>query len=241
MQLRLNPSLDLKAASQTYARDGLVQIPNILEPHLAEDLWQMLETTLPWGIAFQGAAGPQVYDQNALKTLPQDQIRADLRSALDRTSRAYGFMYLSYPMITAYLQNRDPGHAIHRVTEFIASQEFIGLGARLTRDDDVYKADAQATMYRPGDYIGLHNDIGTEKSDRLAAYTIGLTPEWRPDWGGQLLFHDDQGDVLRGYAPRWNTLTVFKVPRLHSVAPVSAYAVGKRLSIVGWFRNRGQA
>jgi len=32
-------------------------------------------------------------------------------------------------------------------------------------------------------------------------------------------------------------IPVFRVPQLHSVAPVAPYAQGARLSIVGWFRR----
>ena len=73
--------------------------------------------------------------------------------------------------------------------------------------------------------------------ERRAAYTIGLTRTWRPDWGGQLMFHDEAGDVVRGLLPRFNVLTLFKVPLLHSVAPVAPYAAAPRFMITGWLRD----
>jgi SM-20-related protein len=239
MQLRLNPAIDLNHGAAAFEKTGMVQIPDIFEPDLANEISTMLEKSLPWGLAFQGVNGPQAYNRQQLRAADQQQIRSDLKAMLERTGQGYGFMYLSYPMITAYLQQWDPGHPIHQLTEFLNSPEFVQIGARLTGRSDVIKADAQATLYRPGDFIGLHNDIGSEASDRVAAYTLGFTRKWRSDWGGQLLFHDAGGDVGSGFAPRWNTLTVFKVPRLHSVAPVAAYAQDPRISIVGWFRNRG--
>lgn len=241
MQLRLNPRIDLKRASREYAKTGVAQIADVFDPDQAGELAAILEKALPWGLAFQGQAGPKVYNRQQLQAVDQQHMRAELKAMLERTGQGYGFMYLCYPMISAYLQRWDPGHPIHQLTEFLTGSEFTQLGAALTGRAEVAKADAQATLYRPGDFIGLHNDIGTEASDRIAAYTLGFTRAWRSDWGGQLLFHDDAGDVERGFTPRWNTLTVFRVPRLHSVAPVAAYARNPRISIVGWFRNRGQA
>ena len=73
--------------------------------------------------------------------------------------------------------------------------------------------------------------------ERRAAYTLGLTRDWRTDWGGQLLFHDEAGDVPRGLMPRFNVLTLFKTPQWHTVATVAPYAGAPRLSITGWLRD----
>ena len=73
-----------------------------------------------------------------------------------------------------------------------------------------------------------------KRVDRLVAYTIGFSRPWRADWGGQLLLHDEYGDVERGFAPAFNTLTMFRVPRVHSVAPVAPYAGAPRFSVTGW-------
>jgi len=99
----------------------------------------------------------------------------------------------------------------------------------------ITKIDAQATLFRPGDFLALHNDTGV--GERRAAYTIGLTRDWRTDWGGQLLFHDEAGDVSRGFRPGFNVLTLFRTPQWHSVATVAPYAGAPRLSITGWLRD----
>lgn len=239
--IRFSPVLDLDAAAETFQRDGLVQIADVLAPESAAHLLNLAETAIDWDLAFQGEDGrPAVLGRREIDALGQDALRRRLTGMMDRAGEGYGFVYLAYPLITAYLAGRDPGHPIHALTEFL-NADFLDLGRRVTGRSDIAKADGQLTRYRPGDFIGLHNDIGSEKSDRLVAYTFGLTRRWRPDWGGQLLFHDAAGDVVQGHAPRWNTLTLFDVPRDHSVAPVSAYARAARLSVVGWLRNAGGA
>jgi SM-20-related protein len=47
------------------------------------------------------------------------------------------------------------------------------------------------------------------------AYVLNLTREWQPQWGGYLLFHDEDGDVIAGYKPRFDALNLFAVPQAH--------------------------
>lgn len=237
--IRFNPAIDLTAAARTFRETGMVQIPDVLAPESAEHLLRLAETAIDWDLAFQGEDGrPAVLSRSEIAALGEDSLRRRLTAMMQTAGEGYGFLYLAYPLITAYLAGRDPGHPVHALTEFL-NADFLELGRQVTGRMDIVKADGQLTRYRPGDFIGLHNDIGSEKSDRLIAYTFGLTRRWRPDWGGQLLFHDRSGDVIHGHAPRWNTLTLFTVPQDHSVAPVSAYARAPRLSVVGWLRNAG--
>lgn len=236
--IRLNPAIDVEAAAAAFARDGFVQVPEVFEPALAESLAGLLENQINWDLAFEGEDGKPVVLNAAAIAAAGGALRERLQRMLARSSEGYGFMYLAYPLITAYLTGRDAGHPIHGFVEFL-NDEFVRFGRAVTGDARIAKADGQLTRYRPGDFIGLHNDVGLEGSDRLIAYTFGLTRRWRPDWGGQLLFHNTAGDVTRGFAPRWNTLTLFRVPELHSVAPVSGYATTPRLSVVGWLRNHG--
>lgn len=233
--LRINPQVQAGAARAAYQRDGIVQIADIFEPELADYLARLIED-MTLDLAFQGEDGrPALLTSEEQKAAGQ-ALTDRIQAMIDRSGQDYGFLYQSYAMITAYLNGRDPGHPIHRLTEWL-NGEFLKFGAYVTNQPQVARADGQLTRYRPGDFIGLHNDVGTETTERLTAYTLGFTRDWRTDWGGQLLFHDDKGDVLRGYIPRFNTLTLFKVPQLHSVAPVAPYAKAPRHSVVGWLRN----
>ena len=233
--IRINPTVDANTARASYARDGMVQIPDIFEPRVADHIAGMFET-LAFDTAFEGEDGRPVTVSAQEAATGADALAARINAMLERAGHGYGFLYTAYPLITAYLAKRDPGHPVHRLTEFL-NAEFVAFGAYVTNQPQVRKADGQLTRYRPGDFIGLHNDIGTEASDRLTAYTLGFTRDWRADWGGQLLFHDDKGDVTKGFIPRFNTLSLFRVPQMHSVAPVAPYAAKPRDSVVGWLRN----
>jgi len=64
-----------------------------------------------------------------------------------------------------------------------------------------------------------------------------MTKDWQPDWGGLLLFLDDKQDVVQGFLPRFNVLTVFDINYLHTVTQVSSFAGKLRTSVTGWFRD----
>ena len=136
-------------------------------------------------------------------------------------------------MVAAYKQGRDPGLLLHRVLEVFNSDEYIALMRELTGDARVRRVNAQATRYRPGQFLRWHTDIDSTEG-RLYAYVLNLSRDWEADWGGLLQFIDDDGSVLDTMLPRWNTLSLFAVPAGHAVSLVAPWAGDDRLAITGW-------
>ena len=234
--LRLMPGLEPAAYTQAYARDGVVQISPLFEPETAEQVALILEKTVPWDLFYFGADGQDhVLEQAQVAALGREAVAGRMREAQACAREGFAYLYLGYQMITAYVKGRDPGHPLHQLTEFLNSPEFLDFVRAVTGEQTVLKVDAQATFYRPGDFLNLHDDSGV--GERRAAYTLGVTRRWRPDWGGQLLFHAEDGEITRGLPPGFNVLTLFKVPQAHSVPPVANYAGGPRFSITGWLRD----
>lgn len=70
-------------------------------------------------------------------------------------------------------------------------------------------------------------------------YSQNMTKvEWRPDFGGYLLFLNEDGDIEQGFRPRFNALNLFAVPQKHCVSYVPPFAPMGRFAITGWFRDR---
>ena len=90
--------------------------------------------------------------------------------------------------------------------------------------------DGHASRYAPGQFLTTHDDHIEAKS-RRAAYVMNLTPRWRPDWGGLLLFYDRLGNVTRGYTPGFNMLNLFAVPQAHAVSWVTPLAAVPRFRV----------
>lgn len=233
--IRLNPRLDPRDYAEAYARDGMVQVPDLLDEASAEWLALALEHDTPWHLSLKTPEGGKLISPEEMSALGRDALNARVQSALQAGRDGFSFVYLAYPIIKAFMTGQDEGHATHILLQFFNDTAFTDFAKAVTGETGVTKIDAQATWFRPGDFLTLHDD--TDQGQRRAAYTLGLTPDWRPDWGGQLMFHDDAGDIERGFKPGFNVWTVFKTPRNHSVAPVASYAGGKRRSITGWLRD----
>jgi Rps23 Pro-64 3,4-dihydroxylase Tpa1-like proline 4-hydroxylase len=242
VQLHLNPALDPAEFAEIYARDGLVQIPGVLPDDAAEAIFEVLRTSVSWRLVFPepgGAGMPDriVYiDQAEAARLGQAGLQAQVQSVMARARNNYGFLYNVYPMVEAYVAGWDAGHPIHTLTEFLNSVDFLEFGRQVIGAEAITKADAQATLYAPGHFLTRHVDEGANL-ERRAAYTFGFTKSWQTDWGGLLMFLDDQQDISRALMPRFNVLTLFDGTKIHSVSPVSAFAGGHRLQITGWLRD----
>lgn len=233
--IRLNPRLDPRDYAAAYARDGMVQVPDLLEAESAAWLEAALEHDTPWHLSFMTPEGGRLLSPQEMAAMGRETLTAKVQAALAKGQNGFSFVYLAYPIIEAFVAGREPGHATHILLQFFNDLPFMNFAKAVTGEAGVTKIDAQATWYRPGDFLTQHDDHNA--GERRAAYTLGLARDWRPDWGGQLLFHDKGGDITRGFKPGFNVWTVFKTPQMHSVAPVAAYAGGRRRSVTGWLRD----
>lgn len=238
--LDLNPRLDRRALAAAFARTGRVQIRDVLTEETARNLHAVVGRQTRWGLAWHaGEDGPHNVPQSELQKMPQAgqaAIQRKLTAAM--RGRDYAFLYAQYPMVFAYLQGWAPGGPHEAVVELINDEPLLALVRDVTKLRDLIKADAQATLYGPGHFLGLHDDSHVAEGWRVA-YVLNLCAEdWRPEWGGYLNFYDDDGDIVQGFKPRFNALNLFRVPQRHGVSYVPPFAPQARFAITGWFRNK---
>jgi Rps23 Pro-64 3,4-dihydroxylase Tpa1-like proline 4-hydroxylase len=230
----LNPALDLPDLSARFARSGRLQIEAVLHPEAAAALHDCLAHAVPWNMAYLDAQGQPTTltpeQRTALGPAECTRIRAEVAR---RARQGYQFLYHAYHMVSAYKAGRDPHLPLGRVLEFLNSPEFLGPLRTITGAEDVVRADAQATCYVPGDFLRWHTDHD-EHMGRRVAYVLGLSHDWQADWGGLLQFLGPDGAVTETLMPRFNTLSIFRVPTPHCVSMVAPWATTPRLSITGW-------
>ena len=226
---RMNPAIRARDYVETFRREGIVQINNVFDPALADYLEKTLKDDTYWRLTYAD-------EKHKAASLNSEQIaKTDLQALageiLKRASDGFSYVYLACHLQQTYGGPQAAEHPLHKLYNLLNSPELLAFGREVTGHADVVRIDATATWYRPGDFLNLHTDqVGL----RRTAYTLGFTKGWRADWGGQLLFHTGTGDVERGYRPAFNVLTMFNIPRNHSVAPVAHYAKERRLTVSGW-------
>ena len=240
----INPGLDRKALATRFAKQTRVQIRDVLTPETAREVQAVLARATPWGMALQAGDGPGVEPQS----YPLEQVRSPAGSqAVNRAAQAaheasakgdYAFRFAHYSLVKALQEGRDPGGVHEMLLEYLNAPEFLGLVREVTGFGDLVKADGQATLFAANHYLGRHIDSHVAEGWKVA-YVLNLSREdWHPDWGGYLLFLDEDGDVIEGFRPRFNTLNLFAVPQSHLVSYVPPFAPMGRMAITGWVRDK---
>ena len=234
---RLNPALDRAALSESFAERRRVQIRDFLIAEDAAALHAEMRSREDWVQIVN--SGGKVFD---LDRPARSAMGADQREALDRAVYAGAREGFQHRYEAIRVPDEEPareasGDLFARFALWFSGGEARAFLRAVIGRDELAFADAQATAYSPGDFLTGHDD-SVEGKHRLAAYVFGLTPQWRTEWGGLLLFHDLDGDVEEGLLPRFNTLNIFAVPQMHSVSEVSRAAPWRRYSITGWLRSR---
>lgn len=232
----INPALDRDALARTFRNTGRLRIANFLSEGalpMLQSLWKREDSihvvSAPGGALEFDAAAKAALSEEEWSTIERD---AYLRA---RTEFQYRYELLAVP---SRIDADDPTEPLDLFAQFMASastQDFLCAVTGETGALDF--SDGQATAYGCGDFLTRHDDDVAGKS-RIAAFVCGLTPVWQLDWGGLLLFHEDEGDTTFGLVPKFNTLDLFAVPRLHSVSAVTAAAPHRRFAITGWLSER---
>jgi len=232
---RINPALDVPALAAAYAAAGRVRVFGLLSEG-ADYLYEFLESSPDWIHLINHDKGVLELDGDERAELSAEAWAEIEAAALRRARTGFQYRYegLRVPSPEEYENSDLP---LIQFAELMRSREMLDLLRAITGEDGNF-ADGQATAYGPGDFLTGHDD-DVHGQNRLAAYVMGLTPAWRIEWGGLLLFHGADGGTADALAPRFNTLDLFRVPQQHSVSLVSAAAPRRRFAITGWLRRHG--
>jgi Rps23 Pro-64 3,4-dihydroxylase Tpa1-like proline 4-hydroxylase len=236
--LRLDPTLEPEAFRPVFKQFNRLHIPGILVPEDAAGVQRAILASASWRRLIRAADGLD-YDipVEEIEELPAGE-RATFEDAVRaEATDAFRYMFDGVRMSDEVLKGRPIDPRLFSVLQFLNSDAFLGFVRRLTGDDRAVFADAIATRYLPGHFLTAHDDEAPGEN-RLFAYVLNLTGRWRADWGGMLLFLDEQDHVAEGYVPAFNALNIFRVPQRHAVSFVTPYAGGPRLSVTGWIRSR---
>jgi SM-20-related protein len=212
-----------------------VQIPLFLQPDAADLLAVELAERIPWQLAERSEGKSRSTPRGVY---PNDaEFTQLLQRGYARAAESYQFSYDSYMLIRAAKEGWDPDLLAHRVLQFLNTPQFIEFARYLSDDAAITHVSAQCTRYRPGQYLMPHQDMEVSEGRRFA-YVINLSREWAPDWGGQLQFLDTEGNVVDTFLPRWNSLSLFRVPQTHQVTLVVPWAKRPRHAITGWWLGK---
>lgn len=232
---RLNPDLDVAALALEYAANRRVRIRDLLEREGVIQLWEHLEERADWWHLINTPDGILEYDRAARARMSAKQ-RARLDERVFEGARL-GFQYRYEGLrVPEDEDESQTGDMLAEFADLMSSEPMLDMLRAVTGYRELSFTDGHATSYGPGDFLTCHDDDVPGKG-RLAAYVFGVTPQWRPEWGGLLLFHGDDDSSVSGNVPRFNTLDLFAVPQRHSVSIVTPSAPRRRYAVTGWLRK----
>lgn len=232
----LNGDLNVSEHARQYAEHGYAVLEPFLTAPVATQIYNAALAATDWTLVTVIEGQHREFVSSEMDKVDRGR-RAAFDSLVLREARA-GFCYL-FDRIDLYTQRRRNAigdAALAEAAELVASEAFLDLGRRLTGDLAIRFADCQLTRFGPGHFLTAHDDSATDK-DRSAAFVLNLSQGWCADYGGVLQLLDPQGDVRVGLVPKFNRLSVFRVPQAHAVSVVAPFAPGPRVAITGWFRR----
>lgn len=240
----LNPALDRATLAEEFAANTRVHVRDFLTQETASEIRDILSKSTPWGLAMQadGSAfeGPQQILPQDLRSAEGQQRAQAIGQATDAAGGRgdYAFRFAQYPILQALQEGWDKDSPHELLLEHINAPEFMQLARDITGESDLVKADGQATLFAKQQFLGRHIDSHVMEGWTIAYVMNFTTDDWHPDWGGYLLFYDEDGDVVQGFRPRFNSLNLFSVPQSHAVSYVAPFAPVGRYAVTGWLRKQ---
>ena len=232
----INKNLDIAHYQNLLTLNSRVQIPDFLNPDIANSLRLCLLNDTPWDLTFfEGGKGNKLTPKDIAEMSDQD-ISEKINGIINCSPTEYQFLYDSYMIVTAYLEGRNQGHLLHQFLEAINSPTFLDVMKRLTSDPSLLKLDSQGTRYAKGHFLKEHIDADSNEGRRFA-YVLNLSKNWKPDWGGLLHFNNED-IVIDTLMPKFNSMSIFEVPQKHFVSSVTGFAGEHRISLTGWMYNK---
>jgi len=220
-------------AAAHFARHGWVQLDGFLDRDGANILQAHLRGREDWNQHLN--QGDKVFElDRATRAGMGDERRAALDRAVYANARD-GFQYRFEGIRVLDPPEPAPADPLGDFARLMNAADTLALLRGICGRPAIVFSDAQATLYSPGDFLTTHDDNVAGKQ-RQAAYVFSLNPRWRLEWGGLLLLNDPDGSA-RALMPGMNRLTLFAVPRGHSVSEVTLAAPLPRLSVTGWLRS----
>ncbi len=233
----LNPNLDIPSLAEAYQRDDRIRIENILDPKVADQVRSACLNDVPFDYVYHLDGENLVTSEEEMAAMGKVHQQNLHNRVMQEAAQGIGFLYCGYRMDRVRNDNLEALHFLHDVFLYLNSEETLDFIRQVSGRDDIVSVDGQFTRYTPGQFLTRHSDNITEEGRRLA-YVFGFSQNWHPDWGGLLLFYENDGSERDFWTPTFNTLSLFDVRHVHSVSYVSPFAKHPRLSLTGWFRSK---
>lgn len=225
-----------------FEETGSVVIRNFLNEELAESLYNFFNVEMPdeWWSAATYMPGSEV---SYVRNTPENKnLIQSLKESADKSfyeNSTYpdfigGLTYHFYRTLNDHHQNCWCKECNFR--SWLLSDEMLSFMEKVSGDRYTRTFTTFTSRYSEGCFLSPH----TDESNGDIGFVLQLTKNWKPQWGGNLHFMDDNGFIIeKSEVPTFNSLTLFRLPdqkgKWHYVSHVNPGVKQHRIAYTGWF------
>jgi SM-20-related protein len=237
----LNAKLDAGSLNADFRRANRLHIENALAPASAVELYKHVAHEVEWR-SFVVAKERALAAPTELRGVYPPELEKEL-SDCAYEGAASGFAYL-YDANRIFAEDVPEGASLEEIVdtvllaqlaEFVNAPPFMDFIRTVTGAAPINRAAIRATRFRSGHFEMFHGaTFSADKTrKRVADFSINLTPEWKPEWGGLLHFRQRDANAVEAYVPTFNSLDIYAFPKGHWISCITPFAGGARFAISG--------
>lgn len=234
MALKINPALKKKDLASQFQAKSRLQVENFLDPKDAEKVFEMVNSCRHFKFKYNEGDKEVFVKPMELKGMTERRLR-EFGNRIFNTAQKGQFQYTYYscPLSRETLSENQKLKPFGEVLDFLDGKDMQNFLKTVT-GEKVTGANAEVQWFKTDSFQttgdGLHR-----REKRVLGYALEMTKDWNEDAGGVRFFKSKNGEVEDFYIPKFNSLTLFKVPMKNSISYITGYATGLKLSISGWF------
>jgi len=249
--VKINPSINPESYTQELRETGTVTIENFLTDEAVNLLHRYYSQEIPesnwWACSF-----PTGFSKDAnTRNIPEnaERISEEKQRAVNAFVRGdFGFHFFRTN------ENHKPEcECVEcKLRDWMYSEEVLGFFKKITGEEYKSYKSLFASKYSDGCFLSPHTDQW--RGD--LGFTLQLTKNWWPQWGGLLHFLDESEKhmgvnemvlkiaqrqprtVSETKTPKFNSITLFYLPeqtgRWHYVSHVNPGVKASRIAYTGW-------
>lgn len=187
-------------------------------------------------LAYNDGDTPKTLTHQQIGEMSPDKAAAFMQQVFTNATKQFQYAHSDYPVSLTLHDEAEPNLYSHDVLRFLNGESFQELIHNVTGLEGRVAIDSHATCFQSGHFMTIHKDIEAGDPHEIA-YVINMTPAWRNDWGGLLMFFDENMELAETFTPTFNAINLYRVPQAHAVSFVAPFAAGKRFSMTGWIQR----
>ena len=243
--LVINPDLDWDEFQCAFSKTGRIRVDNVLTAGSAKSLYQYLVKSSRWRtfVVSRGRLLGTSLDEVAVSDTDREILEYAYEGACSGFASVYDAGGTFADERAPSISLSDGSTAIRTTygevpadcSYGLNSAEFLEFVSFVIGVPELGGISTQATRLRPGHFVMFQSAIRTadQSKTRCASLELGLTPDWKPEWGGLLQFRNHHGGTIEGYPPCFNVLDLFIYPQGYWISPIAPFAAGTRLGVSG--------